>query len=200
MNLFWSSALVKISAIISWWSNIKYQYVLHEYVILDSEIVWCSLHMIVASICGKSSSFNRVLSHMALCIAFEEAMYLASTVEIATTSCFLNDQETKLPSISNFQLLIDFWSYVFYAQLASIHPTNFISSMLRPPGLSAKSLVLFSIEEFFYRQPNGEVLDSQKIELPGSLHTVCWDESGWHTEANRLVRGNQFYLCIEYIC
>jgi hypothetical protein len=35
-----------------------------------------------------------VHNHIASLVAFDEAMYSASVVEVATTHCFLEDQET----------------------------------------------------------------------------------------------------------
>jgi len=46
---------------------------------------------------GKSSSVSKVCSHMASLVALDNAMYSASTKEVATVACFFEDQEIELP-------------------------------------------------------------------------------------------------------
>ena len=44
---------------------------------------------------------------MASLVAFAGATHLASTEEVATVGCFLEDQVTELPAISKIKPLVD---------------------------------------------------------------------------------------------
>ena len=55
---------------------------------------------------GKSSSVSKVRSHMASLVALDDAIYSASTEEMATVACFFEDQEIELPAISKTKLLV----------------------------------------------------------------------------------------------
>jgi len=48
-----------------------------------------------------------VQSHIASLVAFADAMYSASTKEVTTVVCFLEDQAIELLATSNIKLLVD---------------------------------------------------------------------------------------------
>ena len=56
---------------------------------------------------GKSSSVSKVCSHMASLVALDDAIYSASTEEMATVACFFEDQEIELPAISKTKPLVE---------------------------------------------------------------------------------------------
>jgi len=56
---------------------------------------------------GKSSSVSKVRSHMASLVALDDAIYSASTEEMATVACFFEDQEIELPAISKTKPLVE---------------------------------------------------------------------------------------------
>jgi hypothetical protein len=56
---------------------------------------------IVAELCGNPMSCNDMHSHTASFAAFNNAIYLASTEDRATVSCFFEDYKTALPVMSN---------------------------------------------------------------------------------------------------
>jgi len=66
---------------------------------------WLSAWTIVAVAGGKSVS--KVHSHMASLVALDDAMYSASTREVATVACFFEDQEIELPAISKTKPLVE---------------------------------------------------------------------------------------------
>ena len=80
---------------------------------------------------------------MASLVAFADATYSASTVEVATVDCFLDDQETVLPSMSNANPLTDHLESGSCPQLASLQPTRLILPSFWLPNMSCKSAVPF---------------------------------------------------------
>ena len=68
---------------------------------------WLSAWIMVAVVGGKSSSISKVRSYMASLVALDDAIYSASTEEMATVACFFEDQEIELPAISKTKPLVE---------------------------------------------------------------------------------------------
>ena len=66
-----------------------------------------SVLIIVAVVWGKSSFLRRVHSQIAFLVAVANAIYSASTNEVATVACFFKDYDTDSPSTSKMRLLVD---------------------------------------------------------------------------------------------
>ena len=85
-------------------------------------------------------------SQIASQVEFDEAIYSASTVEVAMTDYFLDDHITVLLFILKHHLLIDFLSRTLPAQFALLHPMRLISSSRFLPSLREYSFVPFKYQ------------------------------------------------------
>jgi len=102
---------------------------------------WLSAYMIVAFFWDKSSSRSNVRSYTASLVAFADAIYSASTDDIATVGCFLDDHDMTSPPTSKANPLVDQRSSGSWAQFESVQPTRSNSPFIRLPNTRFRSMV-----------------------------------------------------------
>jgi len=78
---------------------------------------------------------------MASLVAVADAMYSASTDEVATVLCFFDNQDIHPPATSNANPLTEHRSSGSCPQLESVHPTRSKSPFCHLPRTNLKSTV-----------------------------------------------------------
>src|SRR4051794_18970287 len=103
---------------------------------------WLSAWIVAALTYVNLRSSKRMRSQMASLVAFEAAMYSASTVDNATVGSFFDNQEIELPAMSKMKPPIDCLVSTSCAQSESVHPTR-LTPLPGPPKVSPKCTVPF---------------------------------------------------------